>query len=271
MLNSLIKSLLEPSGPAFRKSVVNIFITGGTTGIGLELAQTYLREGNRVGICARDLSKCPVEIRNKYKLLKVYELDVTDRQALKNAVADFVGPEKILDMMVANAGRSVGAKNKLPNFDVAREIVDINVVGVLNAFEVALEYMLPKNHGHLVATSSVAGLVGLPGVASYSASKAYVLNFCESLGLDLAKYGITVTAILPGFVDTPLTKKNNHKMPFLMTADKAAVLIKKALDEKKSIYIFPWQMNLVMSVLRRIPRSWYRWLMKSKIFNYSEK
>ncbi len=249
---------------------MNIFITGGTTGIGLELALTYLRDGHRVGICARDLNKFPSEISNKFKQLKTYQLDVTDLQALESAVSDFVGPEAILDIMVANAGRSVGAKTKMPNLKIAREIVDININGVLNSFEVALKYMLPKKQGHLVATASVAGLVGLPGAAAYSASKSYVLTLCESLSLDLKTQGIHVTAIAPGFVDTPLTQKNNHKMPFLMTADKAAILIKNAIDMKKVLFIFPWQMKIVMEVLRKIPRSWYRRLMLSKLFNYSE-
>lgn len=254
----------------FKDEVVNIFITGGTTGIGLELAIAYLKDGHRVGICARDLTKFPEEIKKKFKLLKTYQLDVTDRESLKQAVRDFAGPEEILDIMIANAGRSVGNKTKLPDFKAARDIVSINIVGVLNAFDVACELMIPKNQGHLVATSSVAGMVGLPGAAAYSASKAYVTTLCESFALDLEKFGINVTAIMPGFVDTPLTKKNNHKMPFMMGADRAAILIKKAIEEKKAVFIFPLPMKIVMTLFKIMPRRLYRKLMKLKIFNYSK-
>lgn len=249
---------------------MNIFITGGTTGIGYELAKAYLEEGHRVGICARDLSKFPAEEKGRYKLLSCFQVDVTNRDELAVAVNQFLegGP---LDMMIANAGRSVGAKTKTPNFKVANEIIDINVKGVLNTFDVALEHMLPRKSGHLVATASVAGLVGLPGAAAYSASKAAVLKLCESYSLDLVSEGIHVTAIAPGFVDTPLTQKNNHKMPFIMSAKNAAQLIKNAIARKECLFIFPWQMKVVMWFLEKMPRFMYRWLMKLPMFNYSRK
>lgn len=246
---------------------MNIFITGGTTGIGLALAKLYLEEGHRVGICARNLEKFPTEIRNKYKLLKCYEVDVVNREELRSAIMDFSQGD--LDIIIANAGRSVGAKSKTPQFSVANTIIDINVKGVLNTFEIALELMLPKKKGHLVATASVAGFVGLPGAGAYSASKAAVLKLCESYSIDLKRTGISVTAIAPGFIDTPLTQQNNHKMPFLMSAEKAARLIKRAIEKKKPLYIFPFRMKLVMTILDKMPRSLYRALMSLKMFNYS--
>jgi len=247
---------------------VNIFITGGTTGIGLAVAKLYLEEGHRVGICARNLSKFPSEIRNKYKQLHCYEVDVTNREELHKAIHDFAPVE--LDLVFANAGRSVGAKSKTPQFSVANEIIDINVKGVLNTFDIALEIMLPRKKGHLVATASVAGFMGLPGAGAYSASKAAVLKLCESYSLDLKRFGISVSAIAPGFIDTPLTQKNNHKMPFLMSADKAARLIKRAIEKKKVLYVFPFRMKLVVSILDKMPRSLYRLLMNLKFLNYSE-
>lgn len=247
---------------------MNIFITGGTTGIGLALAKLYLEEGHRVGICARNLSKFPTEIRNKYKLLSCYEVDVTNREELHKAITDFAPVE--LDMVIANAGRSVGVKSKTPQFSVANEIIDINVKGVLNTFDIALEIMLPRKKGHLVATASVAGFMGLPGAGAYSASKAAVLKLCESYSLDLKRHGIYVSAIAPGFIDTPLTQKNNHKMPFLMSAEKAAKLIKRALEKKKVLYVFPFRMKIVVSILDKMPRSLYRMLMNLKFLNYSE-
>ncbi len=252
----------------FGRMTLNIFITGGTTGIGLALAKLYLEEGHRVGICARNLSKFPVEIRNKYKQLSCYEVDVTKRDDLHRAVNDFARGD--LDIMIANAGRSVGTKSKTPQFSVANEIIDINVKGVLNTFDVALEIMLPKKKGHLVATASVAGFMGLPGAGAYSASKAAVLKLCESYAIDLKPMGINVTAIAPGFVDTPLTQQNNHKMPFIMPAEKAARLIKRALEKKKVLYVFPTRMKIVVALLEKMPRFLYRYLMGMKYINYSE-
>lgn len=249
---------------------MNIFITGGTTGIGLALAKLYLEEGHRVGVCARNLEKFPSEIRNKYKLLKCYQVDVVNREELRAAIFDFAGGERgDLDIVFANAGRSVGAKSKTPQFSVANNIIDINVKGVLNTFEPALELMTPKKKGHLVATASVAGFMGLPGAGAYSASKAAVLKLCESYAIDLKRVGINVTAIAPGFIDTPLTQQNNHKMPFLMSSDKAARLIKNAIEKKKVLYVFPFRMKIIVALLEKMPRSWYRRLMGLKMLNYS--
>ncbi len=247
---------------------MKIFITGGTTGIGWAVAKEYLDNGHEVAVCGRSLDKLPQNWKATFSKLSAYEVDVTDRETLHKAVNDFAKGE--LDMMIANAGRSVGSKSKVPQFSVARNIIEVNVIGVLNTFEVALEIMMPKKKGHLVAVASVAGMVGLPGAAAYSASKAAVLKLCESYSLDLRGDGINVTTIAPGFIDTPLTQKNDHTMPWLMPAAKAAKKIKKALDNKTTLFIFPWQMKTLMYVLDRMPRRLYRFLMTSKIFNYSK-
>jgi len=247
---------------------MKVFITGGTTGIGFAVALEYLNDGHEVAICGRSLEKLPTNWKETYPKLSAYEVDVTDRDVLHKAVHDFAKGQ--LDMIIANAGRSVGGKTKIPNFSTARNIIEVNVIGVLNTFEVALELMMPKQAGHLVAVGSVAGMVGLPGAAPYSASKAAVLKLCESFNLDLKGQGIAVSAIAPGFIDTPLTQKNDHSMPWLMPVEKAAKKIKKALDKKTPLFIFPWQMKTLMYCLDRMPRFVYRFLMGSKIFNYSK-
>jgi short-subunit dehydrogenase len=116
----------------------------------------------------------------------------------------------------------------------------------------------------------VAGMVGLPGASAYSASKSAVIKLCESYALDLPDKGIDVTTICPGFIDTPLTKKNDHSMPFLMSSHKGASLIKKAIENKRVLYIFPWQMAVVIHILSHLPRFIYRFMMKLPIANYSK-
>lgn len=244
----------------------SVFITGGTSGLGLALARLYDQAGFSVAVCGRDLTKLNPSERENFQC---YEVDVTKSEDLIAAVDDFVARKGRLDIMIASAGRSVGSKSKVPRFDVAREVIAINVFGVINAFEAACKYMLPQKRGQLVAISSVAGFVGLPGASSYSASKAAVTIYCESLMLDLKDQGITTSVICPGFVDTPLTKKNNHSMPFLMSAEKAAVIMKKAVDQKQALTIFPWPMKLIITLLNKMPRRCYRFLMQLKLLNYS--
>lgn len=247
---------------------MNIFVTGGTSGLGLALAKLYYEQGHRVGICGRDLSKLSQEDSQESEKWKTYTVDVLNKEQLEQALHDF-SQGYALDLVVASAGRSVGKKSKTPNFSVARQVIEVNVFGVLNTYEVALSIMQPQGHGHLCAISSVAGFMGLPGASSYSASKAAVTIFNEALGLDLKNSGIAVSTICPGFVDTPLTQQNNHKMPFLLSAEKAAQIMKKGLDRKKGLIIYPWPMWLAVTFLSKIPRSWYRRLMGLKWLNYS--
>ena len=250
-----------------------IFITGGTTGLGWALAQHYVQAGYAVAICGRDTTKLPANFKLDYPSIIFYQADVTDKLSLQTAVHDFIKQHNgRLDIMLANAGRSTGSKQQMPDFNTLQNIIDINLNGVVNAFAIATELFLKQSgniKGHLVAIGSVAGLVGLPGAAAYSCSKAAVLTLCESLAIDFPKYGIDVTAIAPGFIDTPLTQQNDHKMPFIISADKAAGLIKTAIDQRKPLYIFPFRMRLFITFAALLPRSWYRALMRLKIFNYS--
>lgn len=248
----------------------SVFITGGSTGIGLELAKLYAAHDYKVGICARSPDKLPNNFQHDHPNILFFTADVTSKISVANAVREFLQTiDAELNIMIANAGRSTGSKMQLPAFNVVENVINTNLYGVLNTFAIATEIFLKQQHGQLVSIASVAGMVGLPGAAAYSASKAAVLALGESLALDLPKYGITVTTIAPGFIDTPLTQKNDHGMPFMMTASKAAVKIKRAIDKKVALYVFPWQMHLLITIAKIMPRCCYRFLMRSRLLNYS--
>ncbi len=253
--------VLKSGSMKMRKS---IFITGGTSGIGLALAHLFVKEGHRVAVSGRNQSKLTAQEKS---LFNCYEFDVSEREAVRKAVNDF--SREGLDMMIANAGISVDKKLKKPDFQLAKKIMETNYFGTLNAFEAALDFFYEKKNGHLVAVASVAGLVGLPGVSSYSASKAAVIKLCESFSLDLAPHNIDVTCVCPGFIDTPLTQKNKHPMPFLISGEEAAHRIYQAIHKKMAFYVFPKRMNLVMMVLEKMPRFLYRFVMQLKWINYS--
>lgn len=246
-----------------------VFITGGTTGIGMELAKHYSRLGWKVGVCGRDPLKFEQNFETQRENITFYRVDVANRDEVKQAISEFSAPLG-LDLLIANAGIGYAHKTKLPDFEWSYKMVQINLLGVMYAFEAAMDVMVPRGKGHLVATSSVAGLNGLPGVSAYSATKAAVLKYCESLHLDLRQFNINVTAICPGFVDTPLTQANHHPMPFLVEAPKAATLIAQAIEKKKMVYSFPFFFFLVVKFLSLLPRTWYRALMSIKMFNYSK-
>ena len=246
----------------------SIFITGATTGIGLKLAELYLLDGHRVGITGRNLSKVEASFKEKFPKLELFEVDVTHVEEMDKVINGFAA--KGLDIIVANAGISYGSKSKRPNIQVTRDIINTNLMGVINTFGPALDIFEKSGRGHLVAIASVAGMVGLPGASAYSASKSAVMKLCESYALDLPDMGIDVTTICPGFIDTPLTKKNDHSMPFIMSVDKGGELIKNAIDTKKVLFIFPWQMSFAIHFLKYLPRFLYRFVMKLPVANYSK-
>ncbi|TNE98722.1 MAG: SDR family NAD(P)-dependent oxidoreductase [Deltaproteobacteria bacterium] len=244
----------------------SIFITGGTTGIGFDLARLYLEEGCRVAVTGRSLSKLPSGAREKYPNLVAYELDVQDKEGMENAINDFA--KSGLDVVVANAGRSVGEKNDIPDFVGGSDVIQTNVQGVLNTFGPSLKIMIPQRSGQIVGIASVAAFVGLPGASFYCASKAAVEKMMETWAIDLKQFNVASTCICPGFIDTPLTQQNKHPMPFIMPAEKGARLIKNAIDKRKSLYIFPWQMKCVITILNKMPRWLYRLIMGSSVGNY---
>jgi len=244
----------------------SIFITGGTTGIGFDLAKAYLDEGYRVAVTGRNLSKLPEGVQDKYPNLYPYELDVLDKVGMDKAINEFA--REGLDIVVANAGRSVGSKTDIPDFEGGSDVIQINIQGVLNTFGPALKIMIPKKSGQIVGLASLAAFVGLPGASFYCASKAAVLKMMETWSIDLKQFNIASTCICPGFIDTPLTQQNKHPMPFLMPAEKGARLIKNAIDTRKDLYIFPWQMKIIITILNKIPRWLYRMIMGSSVGNY---
>ncbi len=246
----------------------SVFITGGTSGIGWDLAKLYLQEGYRVGVCGRDLSKLPANAQTEYPQLVAYTLDVRDKEKSLEVINEF--SKGGLDIIIANAGISHGSKNRWPSEEATRNIFDINFYGTLNVFFPAMEVFKKQKSGHLVAVASVAGFVGLPGASAYSASKGALIHLMESYALSLSDFGIKTTTICPGFIDTPLTQKNDHDMPFIMPSAKGARLIKNAITKGKVLYVFPWQMALVIHILRRMPRFLYRKVMSSSVANYSK-
>lgn len=246
-----------------------VFITGGTTGIGMELAKLYVSQGWKVGVCGRDRHKFEENFTAHQENITFYSVDVSERDALKAAISDFsksIG----LDLLIANAGIGYKFKTKIPDFEYSYKMVHINLLGVMYSFEAALDVMIPRGKGQLVAISSIAGYNGLPGVSAYSATKAAVQKYAESLHLDLKQFNIAVTTICPGFVETPLTDNNRHSMPFIMKAPLAAIKIARAIEKKKMIYAFPFFFASIVRMISMLPRTWYRFIITRKALNYSK-
>lgn len=246
---------------------MNIFITGGTSGIGLELGKTFLERGHNVAVSSFEK---PDDIKGKIPAeFTYYEANVIDQKRMSEIIYDYKNKVGSLDMIIANAGISM-PKEKIPDFDRGRFVVNVNVIGVINTLEPAIKIMNEQKKGHIVGLGSVSGLTGMPGMAIYGASKAAVINMFETFAIDLPPLGIDVTCVAPGFIKTPLTDVNNHKMPFLLSPAQAVEEILYAIDNKKAFHIFPVQMNFTSSVLKRMPRFMYRKIMGLDLMGFTK-
>jgi short-subunit dehydrogenase len=237
-----------------------VFLTGASSGIGEALAIELAKKGAVLGLLARreDLLKSLAEkCENAGGKARVFVCDVLDEQGVHAAAESLRNEFGKIDVMIANAGiGGSGHAKTLKTADVKR-VIDINLIGAVNAITAVLPDMLEKKSGQLVAISSLAGFRGLPFSASYSASKAAMTNFFESVRLDVQHQGVAVTIIQPGFIRTPLTDNRPNKMPFLMELDDAIPHFINAIERRKKFSAFPWQLATLVRLARIFPASIY--------------
>lgn len=244
--------------------IKSLVITGASSGIGLALARHYLERGATVAAIARRgelLQALAAEFPGK---VFTYALDVRDAAAVRSAAQDFMGRVGVPDVVIANAGVSIGTLTRhAEDNDVFQHVMDINVLGAVKTFQPFVEPMRAAKCGRLVGIASVAGFRGLPGSGAYSASKAALISYLESLRVDMHGSGVKVITLCPGYIKTPLTDINPYPMPFILDADVAARRIARVIDRGCSFAVVPWQMALVGRILKLLP-NWLYDLLFSK-------
>lgn len=187
-----------------------------------------------------------------------YAADVGDPAAVGRAAADFIARHGVPDIVIANAGISVGTGGgEAGDIPVLERVLRTNVVGLAATLQPFVEPMCRRGDGILVGVASVAGLRGLPGAGAYSASKAAAIAWLESLRVELRGSGVAVVTLCPGYIDTPMTRVNRYRMPFLLPADEAARRFARVIESRRSYAIVPWQMAAVGYLLRRLPDRLY--------------
>ncbi len=233
-----------------------VFITGASSGIGEALARHYAAHGACVGLVARrgeQLAKLMASLPGQHAS---YALDVSDAAALAKAANDFIERFGVPDIVIANAGVSVGTlAGEAEDLAALKRVIDINVLGLANTLQPFISAMRATGHGTLVGIASVAGVRGLPGAGAYSASKAAAIALLESTRVELRGTGIKVVTISPGYIATPMTANNPYPMPFIMPANEAASRMAKAIERGLSYTVIPWQMGLVGKLLRLLPNA----------------
>lgn len=237
------------------KDPKNILITGGSSGIGEALALRYAGTGIFLALSGRDaarLEAVAAACRERGAEVAAGTVDVADRAAMEAwmRVVDEAHP---LDLVIANAGISIGRNASNSLADIAEKCFAANVSGVFHTFHPAIDAMTARGGGQLAVVASVAGLLGMPGHPVYSASKNAVRAYGEALRGTLAPLGIEVNVICPGFIESRMTAKNDFPMPLIMTPEKAAGIIIRGLARNKARISFPWQLYYLVRLMTFLP------------------
>jgi len=235
-----------------------IWITGAGKGIGKAVALLYAEKGWSVAISSRtenDLIEVREEAQKKNFLgdIKIFTLDVKSLESYQRIYSSIRSELGDPDQIIFNAGTHIPSPVEAFDVDIYRELIETNYFGTINGISAVLPRLLEARNGHIAVVASVAGYFGLPNASAYGASKAALINLCESLRMQLDDYGITISVVNPGFVRTPLTDLNEFKMPFLMEPDIAARKIYEGMYSKKFEIIFPNIFVFILKTIRILP------------------
>ena len=235
---------------------MKIFLTGASSGIGEALARHYAGAGATMGLVARRRAMLEALSASLPAPSTIHEADVRDPAAMRAAATDFMARHGLPDLVIANAGVSHGTLTEFEgDADVFRQILEINVLGLVHAFQPFVGPMREARRGTLVVVASVAGYRGLPGAGAYSASKAAAIRYAEALRVELRGTGVRVVTICPGYIATPMTAKNPYPMPFIIPADDFARRFARVVASGRDYAVIPWQMAIVAKLLALLPNA----------------
>jgi short-subunit dehydrogenase len=231
----------------------SILITGASSGIGAALARRYARPGAHLALAGRDpgrLATIAADCRRAGAQVDDQCVDVTDRAAMAAWIGR-VDRDAPLDLVIANAG--IAGRHLPHGLERTRAIFAVNLDGVLNTIGPAETAMVARSRGQLALMSSLASFYGSPSAPAYCSSKAAVRLLGEGLRLPLSQAGIVVSVICPGYVETPMTAGIRPRLPFTMSAERAAAIIERGLTRGHARIAFPFATYVVMRLLARLP------------------
>ena len=247
-----------------------IWITGASTGIGKALAIKFANNGWNVAASARRESLLK-ELEESNLNIFSYPLDVTNKENCRKVFKDIEDKFKNIDICFFSTGTWDPKKEKDIDVEQIENVMKVNFFGTLNCIKSVEEYYRKRGDGHISIVSSIAGYRGLPNSTGYGPSKSALNNLAESLYFDFKRYGVRVSLVSPGFIKTPMTDKNDFKMPFLKTPEYAADQIFEGLVNKNTFEIhFPKSLTITLKLLSFLPSKIYFGLV-GKLTKYQKK
>ncbi len=236
----------------------HVLITGSTSGLGRALAERYAAPERTLSLAGRDetrLAAVASVCRDRGAKVDVQKVDVTDAEAMERWVVERDQALPI-DILIANAG--IGGSAVVPSSSgesgpLARQILGINTMGVINTVTPVLPRMTERGAGHIVMVGSIQSAIGLPQSPVYCASKAAVQIYADALRRLLADRGVRVTSVLPGFVDTPMSRSLDMPRPLVWSAERAADRVMADVAKGARQSVFPWPIRLLVGLQRYAP------------------
>jgi len=240
----------------------NIWITGASSGIGKALTLKFAKEGWQVAVSARRENLLN-ELSELNKNISSFPLDVNNKDRCKETFEQIIKKYQNIDICFFCTGTWDPKKEKDIDIEQIEHVMKVNFFGTLNCIKAVEQYFKDKKNGHISIVSSVAGYRGLPNSTGYGASKAALNNLAESLYFDFGRKNVRVSLVSPGFIKTPMTDKNEFKMPFLKTPEFAAEKIYNGLVNGSSFEIdFPKELTLILKLLKILPNRLYLYIIK---------
>ena len=234
-----------------------IWITGASTGIGKALAIKFSQNGWKVAISARREALLN-EIASENKNIFAFPFDVTDKEKCNSTFNLIKNKFDNIDLCVFSTGTWDPKKEKEIDVEQIENVMKINFFGTLNCIKSVESYFKTRGYGQISIVSSIAGYRRLPNSTGYGPSKSALNNLAESLYFDFKRHGVRVSLISLGFIKTPMTDKNDFKMPFLKSPEFAAEKIYNGLVNSKSFEIdFPKQLTITLKLLKILPIKLY--------------
>ena len=234
-----------------------IMITGASGDLGYALATTYAKAGVRLGLLGRNrerLQRTHYACEKKGATVESASIDVTNDKPLQQWISHFNHRHPV-DLLIANAGitSSTGSNGEAEDWNIISLVIDTNLKGVLSTIQPLILPMRTRKKGQIAIISSLAAYRGLPITPSYCASKAGIKAYGEALRGLLAKEGVQVSVICSGFIKSAMSDDFSGAKPFMMSAEKAAFIIKKGLACNKACIAFPFPLALGTQLLALLP------------------
>jgi short-subunit dehydrogenase len=236
-----------------------IWITGASSGLGRSLALALSKQGHQVIASARS-KEALASLQAISESIIALPCDITDENSLKRVQEQISVNFPCLDQVILNAGTCEYLEFPEPDWSAIQRVMEVNFIGTINSLKIALP-LLRKNtraRPHIIVIASQVTHAPFAKSEAYGASKAALQYFFNSLRIDLAPENIDVSVINPGFVDTPLTRKNNFEMPFLLDVDEAARRVIKQMTSRPRNYSFPKRLCALLFLSKIMPGMWQK-------------